>query len=113
MAKVIRANMARVAPEAEEKFNRWYNETHIPMLMECKTLRKVTRYKRVTPGEKYPEYMVIYEFDNLEGFERYSKGPEFAATVKELGESWPGQGMERGFEMEWRLEFEEIKSWEQ
>ncbi|MFC1937134.1 hypothetical protein ACFLWY_01080 [Chloroflexota bacterium] len=49
MAKVIRVNMARVAPEAEEKFNRWYNEMHIPMLMECKTLRKATRYKKVTP----------------------------------------------------------------
>ncbi|MFC1937136.1 hypothetical protein ACFLWY_01090 [Chloroflexota bacterium] len=49
----------------------------------------------------------------LEGFERYNKGPELVAARKEAGESWPGKGVEWGFELEWRVEFEEIKSWEQ
>ena len=30
-------------PEFEEKFNKWYNETHIPMLFKHKSMKKVTR----------------------------------------------------------------------
>ena len=113
VAKIIRLTAARVTPQAEKKFNQWYNETHVPMLMKCKTLKKATRYKRVTPDDKYPNYLIIYEFDSREGFERYDKGPELAAAIKETGESWPGKGMERGFDLEWRVEFELLKSWEQ
>jgi hypothetical protein len=111
VAKVIRVTAHKVTPRVEEKFDRWYNETHIPMLLECKTLRKATRYKRVGSDDKYPNYLVIYEFDSPEGFERYNKGPELVAAIEEMKESWPDK--ERGFEMDWRVEFEMIKSWEQ
>ena len=33
-------------PEEEERFNKWYNEVHVPMLFKYKGMKRVTRCKR-------------------------------------------------------------------
>ena len=94
-------------PEVEEKFNTWYNQTHIPMLLKFKGLRGVTRYKILKPSEEYPEYLAIYEFDSRQAFEEYQTSPELAAALDEMQEIWRGEGWER----KWRVQYEVMKTW--
>ena len=56
-------------PEVEEKFNKWYNETHIPMLLKSGQIENVTRYRRIGDDKTFPKYLTIYEFEDLEAFE--------------------------------------------
>jgi hypothetical protein len=56
-------------PDSEEQFNKWYSEIHIPMLLESGEINAVTSFKRIGNDEKYPKYLVIYQFANLPSFE--------------------------------------------
>ena len=95
-------------PEVEEKFNTWYNEVHIPMLFKNKGIKRVTRYKRLSADEGYPNYLAIYEFDSQEAFDAYNAGPELAAALKDMQDTWP----KGDFELRWRVQYEAIKTWQ-
>jgi len=97
----------RCQPEVEEKFNIWYDQTHIPMLLKFNGLKGVTRYKLLKDGEEYPEYLVIYEFDSRQAFEAYETSPELAAALDEMRETW----RDGGWEMIWRVQYEAMKTW--
>ena len=76
----------RCKPRLEEKWNKWYDEIHIPMLPTMNGLIGVTRYK-ISPiapsgapmtttasskAEEYSKYLAIFEFDtdeDITGFE--------------------------------------------
>ena len=96
------------APELEEKFNKWYDETHIPMLLKSKLLDEVTRYKLApdTEGE-YPTYLAIYEFKDRQAFETWQSSPEMAAAREERQQTW----VEKDFEVKWRVVYEPLKTW--
>ena len=104
---VINIIGTRCRPEVEEKFNTWYNEIHIPMLLKFKGLREVTRYRILEPSEEYPQHLNIYEFDSRQAFEEYETSPEFTAAVDEMQETW----REGGWERKWRVQYEVIKTW--
>jgi uncharacterized protein (TIGR02118 family) len=95
-------------PEDEEKFNTWYNEIHIPLLLKFGGIKKATRYKIVNEAEEYPKYLAIYEFKSQKAYEAYTTSPERAAAMEDLEETWE----ERGFEIKWRVCYEPIKTWE-
>ena len=104
---VIHLVGTRCQPEVEEKFNSWYDQTHIPMLLKFEGLRGATRYKVLKAGEGYPEYVAIYEFDSREAFESYEASAELAAALDEMRETWK----EGGYETVWRVQYEAIKTW--
>jgi uncharacterized protein (TIGR02118 family) len=95
-------------PENEEKFNKWYNEIHIPMLLKVKGLTKVTRYEIVNESEEFPKYLAVYEFENQKAFEAFKTSPELKAAKEEMSETWKG----KGFEVKWRVLYRPIKTWE-
>lgn len=92
-------------PEVEKKFNTWYSQTHIPMLMKFKGLKKVTRCKLLKPVAGSPQYLVIYEFENQEAFEKYETSPERTAALDEMRGTWK----DGGYEMTWRAPYEIIE----
>ena len=101
-------------PEAEEKFNKWYDEVHIPMMLEFKELRGVTRYELLKPVSwvnypdvKYPEYLTIYDFDSEEAAEAWEVSPELAKGRKEQSETWA----EPGYDRMWRVRYKALKTW--
>jgi len=104
---VIHMVAARCQPEVEGKFNKWYNETHVPMLLKFDGLKGVTRYKILKSTEAYPEYLVIYEFDSREAFEAYESSPELTAALEEMRDTWK----EGGYETVWRVQYEPLKTW--
>ena len=105
---VINIIGTRCRPEDEEKFNKWYDEIHIPLVFRFKGLKAATRYKITHETEEYPKYVTIYEFESQEAFEAYDNGPEGAASNEDTRETWK----ERGLERKWRVQYERIKTWQ-
>jgi hypothetical protein len=107
MAKMINIRGMDCAKKDDVKFNKWYNEIHIPMLMKNPNMKSVTRFKRIGDDPQYPRYLAVYEFDSPESFKEYNGSPEIAAAVEEIKESWPNGGLD----FIWRVQYEEIKTW--
>ncbi len=95
-------------PEAEGKFNEWYNEVHIPLLLKFKGLKEVTRYRIIKEIEESPRYLAIYEFESHKDYEAFESSPELATSREEFKETWK----EGGFEIKWRAQYETIKTWQ-
>lgn len=95
-------------PDQEERFNRWYDETHIPLLMKSNLLRAVTRY-RLAPSATgdYPRYLAVYEFDNVQDFEAWRSSDEMKAAREEMSGTWGSNG----FDIRWRIPYEPIMTW--
>ena len=104
---VINVVATQCKPEDEEKFNKWYNEVHIPMLMKFKGISEVTRYKLPKDSDEYPKYLTIYKFDNQDAFKAFATCPEMAAVQAEMRETWK-DGM---FTIKWRVSYEPIQTW--
>jgi len=107
MAQVINVVGTRCHPDDEARFNKWYDEVHIPMLLKFKGMKKVTRFKAAYEPKEYPKYLTIYEFDSKKDFEAFQNSPELAAARAEMAETWKA----RPFEMTWRVQFESLKTW--
>jgi hypothetical protein len=58
----------RCKSEEEARFNRWYDETHIPMLMKFKGMKAAARYRVASDNPDYPTYLAIYQFESEEAF---------------------------------------------
>ena len=93
-------------PADDAKFNQWYNEVHIPMLLKFKKLQGAARYKVLgNPGD-LPRYIAIYKFASLADFQEFGQSPELAEAVKEMEGTW-GQKIE----VNSRVQYELIKEW--
>lgn len=94
-------------PEHEAKYNRWYNEVHIPMLLKFKGLRGVTRYKITRPAAGSPTYLAVYEFDSQDAYQAFQKSPELVAVRQEMAQTWKDDK----FELKYQVQYEPIKTW--
>lgn len=84
----------RCAPELDAEFNKWYDNTHIPMLMKGGHITKVTRCKLSKEVEsEQPPYMAIYEFKDIDTFKAWLKSDALADARVEMKESWGGRDM--------------------
>ena len=106
-------------PEVEEEHNTWVDDTHIPMLLQFKGLKRLDRYKlvseiqpyglynRIDAPEGYSEYILILEFENWQDFEAYEASPERAAAIEEARtHDWHGL-----HEVKRRVQYELVKAW--
>lgn len=94
-------------PEVEEKFNKWYDEIHIPLLLKFKGIKEVTRYKIVKETEEYPTYLTIYQFESQKDYEVYETSPELADAREEMNETWK----DGCYEVKWRVQYKLGKVW--
>ena len=95
-------------PEYEEKFNKWYNEVHIPLMLKYKGIKKVSRYQQKGENKECPTYLAFYEFESKEALAAHSDSPELAAALEEMQETWK----DGGFDVKWLAQYEPIKTWE-
>ena len=95
--------------EAEEEWNKYYNEKHVPDMLKFKGIKKVSRYKKVDDTETaYPKYIAVYEFENSRAAEAYKTSPERDAAAKD----WADTSKKWGVETKWRVSYEAIKAWQ-
>lgn len=95
------------SPEGEEKFNSWYNEKHIPDLLKLKMIKSVRRFKLKGEFSDYPKFLAIYEFENLQQYDKFIKSPEVALARKDIEKIFE----EVDGKFLWRVQYEEIESW--
>ena len=103
---IINIVATQCQPADVEKFNNWYNNVHIPMLMKSDKLMGVQRYRVMGKSEELPRFIAIYKFASFKDFEDYSASPELAAALAEMKETW-GQTVE----LTSRVQYELIKEW--
>lgn len=94
--------------ENEARFNKWYNEVHVPMLFKYKGMKKVGRYRLTGESKDQAKYLAIYEFETKEAMEAFPKSPELAAGLEEMQGSWK----DGEINIKWMAVYEPIQTWE-
>jgi hypothetical protein len=76
MATVLFVVKATIAKDREEAFNRWYNEEHVPQVLQFKGLVSARRY-RALEGEETYQYMAMYELQDEATYRRFMASEHF------------------------------------
>ena len=58
---VVQANCTD--PAREEEFHDWYDNTHIPDVLNVPGIVRVTRLENVTPGEQVSKFLTLLEVE--------------------------------------------------
>jgi hypothetical protein len=83
--------MAKVAPKKDEVYNRWYNEEHLPRVIErLPGILSGRRYK-IMEGEKEYQYMALYEFESYKALDTALGSNIMKQPVREYNEAF-GEG---------------------
>jgi len=83
--------MASIAAEKEEAFNRWYNEDHLPKVLERMPGVLSGRRYKIMDGEEQYQFMAMYEFESYEALEAATKTEQGKQLVREYDEAF-GKG---------------------
>ncbi len=84
-----------MAPEKEEAYNRWYNEDHLPKMLErVPGILGGRRYKIMDGAEEY-RFMAMYEFESYEALEAAMKTEQVKQLVREYDEAFGKGGRRR------------------
>ena len=67
MATILFVVKATIRKDREEAFNRWYNEEHVPQVLQWKGVVSARRYRAIL-GEDHYQYMAVYELVNEANF---------------------------------------------
>jgi antibiotic biosynthesis monooxygenase (ABM) superfamily enzyme len=73
--RIILIVQTDIAPEMEEEFNRWYEEEHIPLLLQ---VPGVLSARRGVSKEGSPKYVAIYEHENI----NVQKSPAYQKAIE-------------------------------
>lgn len=87
--------MAKVAPEKEEAFNRWYNEEHLPRALErLPGVLSGRRYKIIEGEEEY-RFLALYEFESYQAMDAALNSSAMKQLIREYNEAFGEGGRKR------------------
>ena len=101
-------------PDQEEKLKRWYDEEHIPDLMQFQELKRSIRCELVLPGDNqfnyheinYPKYLNLYEFASQKAFEEYnSPWMKKSRSGQSVTSAWDNDPVEKI----WRVQYKVVR----
>ncbi len=84
MATVLFVVKATIAKDKEEAFNKWYNEVHVPMVLQFNGAVSARRYKAILGEDKF-QYMAMYEIKDEATFERLMESDHMKALKADYG----------------------------
>ncbi|MEJ5059358.1 MULTISPECIES: DUF4286 family protein [unclassified Pseudomonas] len=100
--------------EDEKKFNAWYDDVHVPMLLKGDNVKKVTRFKLAeetyhvgTTTQPCPTYLTIYEFENQAKFEAWMNGASRAEAGDDKTKTWG----DKVYDVQWATRYHLTKAW--
>jgi hypothetical protein len=105
-------------PEKRAKFDKWYEEEHIPIQLKARGMKKATYYKMNKPftapiivckAEDYPDIVLVYEFEDQKAFDEYWNGAVYNEVHQNVLKTWP-EG--RPFKILWRVTYDNYKTFE-
>jgi antibiotic biosynthesis monooxygenase (ABM) superfamily enzyme len=82
MAVTIFVVRASIAKDKEAAFNTWYNEEHVPEVLQYNGAVSARRYKQILGDDKL-EYMAVYEFASEDVFRRFMASDHLKMLIKE------------------------------
>lgn len=82
----------------EDRWNRWYNEVHVPEVMSLSNqIISATRYRK-TFGDAEHGYLAIYRFSSQVALEAFIASPELKRMGEEYAREWGSSSVRvRGF----------------
>ncbi len=82
MPTVLFVVKATITKEREKDFNRWYNEEHVPQVLQYPGLVSARRYRAIE-GEDRWQYMAVYELQDEATYRRFIDSDHMKALRKE------------------------------
>ena len=88
MPTILFTVKATIAPDKEGAFNRWYNEEHVPQVLQYPGLVSARRYKLIDGEDKY-RYMAVYELQDEATYRRFVDSDHMKALRTEYDAHFP------------------------
>jgi hypothetical protein len=89
MAVTIFIVRASITKDKEAAFNTWYNEEHVPQVLQYNGAVSARRYKQILGDDKL-EYMAVYEFASEEVFRRFLASDHLKTLIQEYDAHFAG-----------------------
>ena len=89
MAVTIFIVRASIAKDKEAAFNTWYNEEHVPQVLQYNGAVSARRYKQILGDDKL-EYMAVYEFASEEVLRRFMASDHLKTLIQEYDAHFGG-----------------------
>jgi antibiotic biosynthesis monooxygenase (ABM) superfamily enzyme len=87
--------MAKMAPEKQEAYNRWYNEERLPRVLERLPGILSGHGFKVIEGEEEYQFLALYEFESYEAVDAALNSGAIRQLTREYEEAF-GEGGEHG-----------------
>src|SRR4030042_152825 len=72
-------------PSREKEFNEWYDQIHLPDILETPGIKRATRYEIREPTEQQGKYVALYEVETEDIDQTIAKLRETVASKREQG----------------------------
>jgi hypothetical protein len=88
MATILFTVKATIPADREAAFNRWYNEEHVPQVLQFPGLVSARRYKVLEGDDKF-QYMAVYELQDEATYRRLMSSDHMKLLRKEYDAHFP------------------------
>jgi hypothetical protein len=82
MAITIFVVRATITKDDEAAFNKWYNDEHVPQLLQYNGAASARRYRKILGDDRF-QYMAVYEFASEDVFRTFMESDHLKQLVKE------------------------------
>jgi antibiotic biosynthesis monooxygenase (ABM) superfamily enzyme len=89
MAIALFVVRATITKDKEAAFNKWYNEEHVPQVLQFNGAVSGRRYKKILGEDKF-QFMAMYEFASEAAFKRFQESDHLKALVKDYDANFGG-----------------------
>ena len=106
---LVATNCMDAGQDAE--FNAWYNNNHVPMLLQFPGIIRTDRYRRLAGwGESHdaPGYFATYEFTDEQAYQGYVNSEILKEAEEDRQARWPDKKV---FSLAWLANYRRMKTW--
>jgi uncharacterized protein DUF4286 len=101
MPTVLFVVKATITKEREAAFNRWYNEEHVPQVLQFPGVVSARRYRAILGEDRY-QYMAVYEVQDEGTFQRLMDSDHMKTLRAEYDAHFPDSDRARfGYVQVW------------
>lgn len=77
-----------IQADHDEAFNAWYDEHHVPGMLEYPAVVSGRRYRQLSGDDGF-QYMAVYEFTDRAAMSGFFKSEHFRALMADYQKVWP------------------------
>lgn len=96
-------------PQKENLFNDWYNQEHLPVLVNMPGILKAERYKKVAGDQSGAPYLATYTYASAQDFDNFQNSPASKLVRRDMEHSFQ---QDRDFKRIWNAPYFHVSSYE-